>query len=437
MPRWFKIRRTSFPALRFSATLAILITGLNIPSAAFAADSPQFRGPDRSGIFPETGLLDSWPDDGPKMLWSVDGLGEGFASVSVADGRIFVTGMEDRRGRIFAFDLAGKKLWQREYGGEHSGNGYPGTRTTPTVDGDRIFLMSSEGLAVALEVKTGEKIWQADLLERFAGTNIYFGMAESPLIVDDKVIFTPGGKDASVVALDKATGRTVWTSKGLSDKSAYCSARLYDNGRHRQVITLVEKHLVGLDPETGNLLWKEPYSATYDIHAVSPVFTGDKIYVSHGYGQGGKLFELAEDGRSAGEVWTEKKLDVHHGGAVVVDGVIYGAASNKTWMALDVATGEILASIRRLGKGSVISADGLLYGYIESGDVLLVRPDPENFEVVSSFEIDEGSGHHWAHPVISDGVLYIRHGEVLIAFDIRAGDGSRAGDEAHKPEAAL
>ena len=405
-------------------TIAALTGGLLLAPLG-AADSPQFRGPDRNGIFPESELLKSWPEGGPPQLWSVEGLGEGYASVSVSNGRIYTTGKfsskggETHEGKVFAFDLQGKKLWESTYGEEHSGNGYPGTRTTPTIDGDSLFLFNALGKAIALDAATGEKRWEVDTFARFDGKNTYFGAAESPLVLDGKVIVTPGGKDASVVALDRKTGETVWTTKGLSDAPGYCSPQLYEHGEHRQVVTLVAKHLVGIDPASGKVIWKTPVEASYDIHATSPVFDGNVIYVSHGYNHGGKAFRLAADGKSVSPMWTEEKLDIHHGGAVVVGGKIYGASSKKTWYALDTQTGERVAEISRLGKGSVIYADGLLYGYVESGDVLLVDPRPSNFKLISSFAIEKGSAQHWAHPVLSDGVLYIRHGEVLMAFDVK------------------
>jgi len=169
------------------------------------------------------------------------------------------------------------------------------------------------------------------------------------------------------------------------------------------------------------VLWRAPSEVNYDIHAVSPAFHGDTIYISHGYDQGGKAFQLAADGKSVSEKWTEEKLDVHHGGVVVMGGHIYGAASNGGWYALDTASGKIAAEIPRLGKGAVVTADGLLYGYTEKGEVLLVDPDPAAFEVISSFAIEQGSGNHWSHPVVSGGVLYVRHGEVLMAYDVKGG----------------
>lgn len=398
---------------RHLATLSIALLAL---ASTAVADSPQFRGPDRDGIFPAKNLLKSWPEGGPKQLWSVSGLGEGYTSVAIAGGRVYTTGASGGTGSVFAFDTAGKSLWKTPYGEIHNGSGYPGTRTTPTFDDGLVYIMSSMGKAAAFDVESGEVRWQRDLDNR----NIRWGITESPLVVDDKAIFTPGGS-ATMVALDKKTGAEKWALTSFSEPSAYCSPRLFDDGRRRQIITLTKGHLIGVDPDSGELLWRQSYPGRYDIHAVSPIFAGGSIYVSDGYGQGGKMFDLAGDGRSVSLAWKEDDLDVHHGGAVVVRSVIYGAADNGTWHALDAGSGETKATIRRLGKGSVVYADGLLYGYTERGEVVLVNPDPGNFAVVSRFKITEGDGQHWAHPVVDNGVLYIRHGDVLMAFDINAG----------------
>ena len=318
------------------ASAALVLAVLFLANPVFAADSPQFRGPERDGVFPETGLARSWPEGGPPLLWSADGLGEGFASVAVVGGKVYTTGKHGDRESAFAFDAAGKLEWQTDYGAAHSGNGYPGSRTTPSVAdtsdrNDALYLLSSMGKAVSLDAESGGLRWEVDILEKFDGKNLRFGVSESPLIDGERVIYTPGGKQATVVALDRQTGETVWASPALGDLSAYCNPRIFDQGGRRQIVTLVQKHLVGIDPETGGVLWREPVKAQYDIHAVSPVFDGDKIFVSHGYDQGSKLFELAADGKSVTRKWSKDELDVHHGGAVAIGGRIYGAASNGTW----------------------------------------------------------------------------------------------------------
>ncbi len=413
MPR-IRARALILASSLAALTLLLLSTGLQ-------AETLQFRGPDRDGIYSATGLAKSWPEGGPKMLWSATGLNEGYASVSVASGKIFTTGMKDQQGTVFAFDTAGKKLWATTYGEEHKGNGYPGTRTTPTYDDGTVYVLSSMGQAVALDATTGKIQWQVNILESFGAENLYFGVSESPLVDGENVIFTPGGKDAVVVALNKKTGETHWVTKGLPGPSAYCSPRILEHGKHRQLVTFLAKEMIGIDPESGSLLWRHEVPVSYDIHANSPLFDGDMIYVSHAYGKGSQAFRLAADGKSVSPVWSEEKLDIHHGGGVLLNGNLYGAADKKTWHILDGKSGESLASIRRLGKGAVVFADGLLYGYTEAGEVLLVNPDPKSFEVISRFEITQGEGQHWAHPVITDGVLYIRHGDALMAFDIAAG----------------
>ncbi len=408
---------------------AILILTLILTAPlAFADDVPRFRGAHSDGVFAETGLLQAWPEGGPKLKWEASGLGESYASMTVVGGRIYTTGLAGGRGSVFALDDGGKLQWQQDYGAEFDGRGYPGTRNTPTVDGGRLFTLSSLGKAVSLDAETGALRWQVDLLETFGGKSTYFGMAEQPLITDGKVIYTAGGTDATVVALDPDTGKTLWTSKGLSETSAYCSPRLFDDGSRRQIVTLVAKSMVGLDPADGKVLWRQGLEKQYDIQANSPVFHGDTIYVSHGYDQGGQAFQLAAAGASVKEQWTEAELDVHHGGAVAHGDHIYGAASGGTWYALDATTGRPAANIRRLGKGSMVYADGRLYGYTEKGKVLLVDPDPANFAVVSSFDVTRGEGNHWSHPVIANGTLYVRHGDVLMAYDVRAAAGGDAGE---------
>lgn len=224
-----------------------------------------------------------------------------------------------------------------------------------------------------------------------------------------------------MVALDTDTGDTVWTSEGLSENASYCSPSIWESDGHRQLVTMTAVHLVGLDPGTGRVLWRTPMPASHDIHANSPIFDGDLVYVSR-HGHGSDALRLAADGRSVTPVWSQEALDVHHGGLVLVDGRLYGAALQKSWHALDAASGEVLASIPRLGKGSLVYADGRLYGYVESGEVLLVDPEPERFGVISRFRIEAGAGAHWSHLVVADRVLYVRHGDVLMAYDVSAGD---------------
>ena len=365
--------------------------------------------------------MKQWPDAGPAELWSYTGLGEGFSSVAIANGVAYTTGMISREGYLFAIDSQGKVKYKVNYGPEWDRPGSsPGTRTTPTIDGERVYLMSGRGRLACYGAADGKRLWYVDTLKKFGGHNIGWGIAESVLIDGDKVVCTPGGKDAAVVALNKMTGETVWTSKGLSQSSAYCSPILVEQGGKRLVVTLVEKALVGIDADTGQVYWTVPHPVSYGIQAVSPLCKDGTIFVSNGYRHGSVGFSLSADGTAVEQKWSEKSLDIHHGGAVLLNGNVHGASTKGQWICLDLATGKVAFSARLVGKGSVVYADGMLYAYGENGKVGLVGIKPDGYELVSSFKVRKGSTEHWAHPAISDGRLYIRHGDTLVCYDIKA-----------------
>jgi outer membrane protein assembly factor BamB len=406
------------PSRRIVVALSIILAGM---SAAVAAEWPQFRGPGRDGTSPETGLMKQWPDGGPVELWSCGGLGIGYSSVAIADGVVYTCGMIGGQGYLFAIDSQGKIRYKVSYGPEwdKAGNS-PGTRTTPTVVGERLYIMSGQGRIACHGTTEGQCIWHVDTLQKLGGRNIRWGIAESVLVHADKVICTPGGQDATVVALDRMTGTTYWTSKGLSQLSGYCSPVLVERGSNRLLLTLVERALVGIDVYTGRVYWTIPHQVSYDIQAVSPLYKDGMIFVSNGYRHGSLGVALSPDGTSAEQKWAEKSLDIHHGGAVLVDGKVHGSSTKGEWICLDLATGKVAFSDKLVGKGSVIHVDGMLYGYGENGKVGLIKIKPDGYELVSSFQVKKGSDEHWAHPAISDGRLYIRHGDTLMCYDIRA-----------------
>ena len=402
--------------------LSILLTG----GMCYSDDWNEFRGPNREGKSAETGLLKKWPEGGPKLIWSVEGLGIGFSSVAVVDGFIYTTGMFGSEGFLFAYDLNGKLQWKVSYGPEWQ-RSHRGTRTIPTVDNGRVYVFSGMGIMACFDAKTGEEKWAVDTLKKFQGKNIMWGIAGSVLIVGPNAICTPGGKDASVVALDKMTGQSVWTSKGLSEKSSYCSPALIETGGTELIVTMLERSVVGLDIKTGKVLWKDRINEGIGRHnhPVTPLYYDGHIYITAGYEIGGVKYRLSANGTKITKKWEDATLDVHHGGVVLVDGYLYGAnwTSNARgdWVCLDWDSGKVMYEAKWNGnKGSIIYADGMLYCYDENtGDVALVKASPKDFEIVSSFRITEGSGKHWAHPAISDGRLYIRHGDVLMAYDIK------------------
>ncbi len=394
---------------------------------ANAANWPQFRGPNRDGLSPETGLLKSWPADGPKLLWSYDQLGGGWGSAAIADQVIYIVGDVDKEETLFALNANGTLKWKTSYG-ERWRRSFPDARTTPTIDGDRIYVNSGQGKVVCFDRASGAVKWEVQTVKKFAGKYHSWGIAESPLIVENLVIATPGGKEGSVVALDKMTGKTVWTARELAEKGNYCSPILIQRGGKKIIATMLADHFVGIDAANGKVLWKDAFADYFpdakDINPVSPVYHEGFIYTTSGYDDGGALYELSADGLSIKRVWVDNTLDVHHGGVVLVDGVIYGSnwQGNRdgAWVALDWKTGKVLYEEKWSNKGAVIFADGMLYIYTEKeGKVALVKPNPQKFDVVSSFTIEMGDGEHWAHPSISNGRLYIRHGSVLMVYDIK------------------
>jgi hypothetical protein len=394
-----------------------------------ANDWPQFRGPNRDGKSAETGLLKEWPQGGPKLLWSVEGLGIGFSSVAISNGFLYTTGMIDGEGFLFTYDLAGNLKWKESYGPEWTGS-YKGTRTTPTIDGSRIYVFSGTGVMVCFETGGGRKIWEVNTLEKFEGRNVRWGMSGSPLIDGDRVYCTPGGKKGVIAALDKMTGRTIWAAAGLDELSAYSSAILIEKGGNHLLINVIQKSVICVNAHNGELIWREPYVTPSDTGGVTPVYRDGCVYVTSAvereFTRGGVMFELSADGTSVAEKWNDQTLDCGHGGVVLVDGYLYGSTFDGIpkgdWVCLAWDNGQVMYKAKWNGnKGSIIYADGMLYCYDENtGDVALVKALPEGFEIVSSFRVTQGSGSHWAHPVISDGRLYIRHGEALIAYDIKA-----------------
>jgi outer membrane protein assembly factor BamB len=417
---------------RYTRTIVIIAALLITTQVCFAADWPQFRGPNRDGKSAETGLLKSWPEGGPKLLWSVeDKLGLGFASITVVDGLIYTTGMVDNRGIVFAFDLNGKPLWETDYGPGWKGS-KKGTRTTPTYDNGKLYIISGYAKVVCLDAKTGKIIWEVDGKEKFGSQDIKWGISESPLIEGDKVIVTPGGPDATMVALDKLTSKTIWTTKGLSDKACYSSPIAFDRGANRVAVTLTNTNVIAVDVRSGKVLWKDAF-ANYqkgdenpkDINPPSPVYVDGCVYTTSGYNDGGAMYEVSADGTTFKRKWIDSTLDNHHGGVVILDGYIYGSNwlsnSKGNWVCLNWDTGKVMYETEWENKGPIIYADGLMYCYDEKkGNLALVKPTPEKFDVVSSFAITKGDGMHWGHPAISNGVLYVRHGHALMAFDIKA-----------------
>jgi outer membrane protein assembly factor BamB len=401
-------------------------------SACAAADWPQFRGPNRDGKSAETGLLKKWPQAGPRLIWSVEGLGSGYSSAAIANGLVYTTGKHGADGYIFCFDLNGKQKWKKPYGPEWT-KSYPATRSTPTVNDGRLYIFSGLGVVYCLDARTGTEIWSKDVATEFDGLFPRWGMSECLLVDGLKVIATPGGKKASVVALNKNTGDVLWACKELTEGSAYCNPVVFEYKGNRMIVTMLCDSVVGIDPETGKLLWRDCFDGYHTdrsrvVNPNAPVYFDGCVYTTSGYDNGGAMVQLSTDPTKIVHKWVDRTLDVHHGGVVFVDGYVYGAnfksMTKGNWACLEWETGKVMFDTAWQGnKGSTIYADGMLYCYAETtGYVGLAKATPDGFETVSSFKITAGKGKHWAHLSISDGRLYIRHGDVMMVYDISAKD---------------
>jgi outer membrane protein assembly factor BamB len=396
-------------------TLAILVFLAPIP-VLLSQVSENWRGPGRTGIYRESGLLQEWPAGGPEMLWAYEGLGKGFTSPVIAGGSIYITGMEGQTGFLYVISMEGKAERKYPYGPEFH-QSYPGSRSTPAVAGDMVYIVSGHGVLVCLDKNNGEIKWRRDLFNDFDGRNIRWGFTENLLVDGDRIYCTPGGKKYNLVALNRHNGDLIWASEGSGRLSAYCSPLLVDHYGRNMLITMMERHIVGLDALSGRVLWSHPYANNRNIHPNTPIYHQGSIFAFSGYGMGGIKLKLNSVGDAVTREWFSDDLDNQIGGAVLVDGFIYGSGDrNRFWFCVDWETGKTVYSARDFAKGTVIYADGRLYCYTERGELMLVEPAPGGFIIRGQADITLGSEQHWAHPVISNGVLYIRHGNALMAY---------------------
>jgi len=380
----------------------------------------QWRG-DRTGVFNETGLLKSWAENGPELLWHFDGLGEGHSSPAIANGKIYIKGMTDGRGFLFVFDLNGNLLNKIEYGEEWNRN-YNGTRGTVTASDGKIYFISGHGVLYCYDQNTLNLVWKKDLLQEFDAPNIIWGITESPLIIGDKIIATPGGAEHNVVALNKHNGELIWSSPGMGERSAYCSPLFIDSQEVPLIVTITHGHIMGLEATTGKLLWAHESRNRNGIHSNTPIYSDGMIFwasVEHG----ATMLRLTDGGRNSEIVWHIPEWDNMMGGFVKYDGHIYASSSghrnNGDWFCVEWHTGEIKWQEAGLGASIVILNDGMLYIYTDRGEMVLARATPEKFDIVSRFPITLGTDQHWAHPILYDGVLYVRRGDTLMAYKVR------------------
>jgi outer membrane protein assembly factor BamB len=419
--------RTMLTSLQAPALLiAILCPGGPSALAGEAPSWPQFRGPKGDGLSTETGLLKQWPEAGPKLLWTAEGLGFGFGSVTVAEGKIYAAGDLDKRNVITALGMDGAIQWRFENGSSWD-DPTPGARSTPTFDGGRVYHENAHGAVVCLDANTGQRNWGRNLAEEFGGRYSSWGYAESLVIDGDHVLCCPGG-DTAMVALNKNTGGTVWRSPSAGEPAGYSTPVLAEFQGLRMVLTMSERSLIGVNADTGGLLFRfEHFTPKYVANCVSPVYHDGHVLISGGSGKGCVLLKLSVDGKAAAvePVWRTENLDNRHGGVILLDGFLYGASqlTNKgKWVCLEWQTGTLRYAEPGVGEGSITSAEGMLYTLSEGRKLGLVKATPAGHEVTSQFEIPAGGkGATWAHPVVCGGRLYVRHGDRLYAYDVQAG----------------
>ncbi len=385
-----------------------------------AQDQVQWRN-DRTGIYKETGLLKSWPENGPELLWHLGGLGNGYSSVSINKDRLFVTGYQEGKGYLYVLGMDGKLQQKIEYGAEWDADGYIGARSSVMHDGDKLYIVSGLAELFCFDTQTMKLLWKKNYQKEYEAENTKHGWNGPPLIVDEKLIIAPGGKKDHIVALNKSTGDVIWSTKGATenDMSGYATPIYISDQQTPQVVAMMSGHIIGVDIANGTLLWSYAHTNRFGEHPNTPVYSNNMLLCTSAYGKGSVMLRLTNGGRSVEKVWENTDLSHKTGNTMRIGDYVYGSGERTDWHCVDWKTGETKYSDRVLGVGTIIAAEDLLYCYSEKGEMALVKPNAEKFDIVSKFPITLGTEQHWAHPVIYKGVLYIRHGDTLMAYNIK------------------
>lgn len=410
---------------KLSIIFLIFITTVNL---TIAQKISEWREDNRTGISSEKGLLKSWPENGPEMLWVNEELPTGFSSVTFGNNSIYITGLSDNKDILVSLDTTGKIKWKIPYGRSWNGS-YPDTRCTPTVEGNRVYVSSGYGDLACIDAINGTIIWSLKASETYKGTYGPWGIAESLIVDGNRLYFTPGGPETMMIAVDKTSGKLIWKSASLNDNPAYVSPLLVNHAGNKFIVNVSASYVFAVDPSSGRIIWKvkhldiNPDKAEV-IKCVTPVYNDGMIYITGGYDHGSFMLKLTDGGNNAAVAWTDNILDVHHGGVVLVNGYLYGSNwlsnGDGNWCCIDWKTGAKKYEEHWKCKGSIIAAGDMLYIYDErSGNVGLVKANPAKFDLVSTFRITKGSGPYWAHPVIHNKKLYLRHGKALMVYNIK------------------
>ena len=414
----------------------IILSVLAGIAVCHGANVTQWRGEGRMGIYQEKDLLKEWPAGGPKLLWSIEDLGEGYSSVIVVDGKIYTTGLgtDANAGKelLYALDKDGKQLWSVVYGenwggAEPKGGDYAPARSTPTFVDGKFYVVSGKG-DVACITLDGKVAWTASIPNDYKGKPGSWGWSISPLVHDGKVICTIASSDGAVLALDAKTGKKAWLSGSLSGNASFVSSNLIEKKGKKQVVGMNSDFIFGVDPANGKIEWKSPLAELktfgegggnrVDINCVTPILVGDHVISGTGYNVATYAFKVNDALTDGKLVWMNRDVPVHHGGILADDGLVWAAGDKNVLAGMDATTGETKAQ-EKWGKGSVVAADGMLYSYTERGEFGLFEMNKDNPVKKGGFPVTKGTQQHWSHPVICDGILYVRHGNALMAYEVK------------------
>ena len=413
--------------MRFPIAAALLLAA---GASSAEEDWPQWRGPNRDGISRETGLLADWPEGGPELVFRADGLGAGYSTVSIAGGRMFTLGMASGREWVFALDAqTGALLWSTPHGAGYRDGRGDGPRSAPTVVEGRVIVLGARGRLSSLDAATGQTAWTVDLLEEVGGRNISWGISESPLVSGDRVLVSPGGRSAGFAAFDRENGELVWTAAG--DEAGYASPIEVDLPGAPHVVFFSGERAVGIRTDDGAVLWSFEGASNRTANIATPVVVpaaagAVRVFLSSDYGTGGALVELRSDGSggvAATEIWFSRNLRAHHASPILHDGVLYGF-SGSIFTALDIETGGLFWRDRSVRKGSLTFADDRIYVFTERGEAVLLAPSRAGYDEKGRFAFpreDRSRRDTWSHPVVSNGLLYLRDQDVLLAYDVASG----------------
>jgi outer membrane protein assembly factor BamB len=410
--------KPSNPVVSVVLTSAVVLSLSTVAFNRALDDWPQWRGPNRDGISAEKGLLKDWPQGGPPLAWKVNGAGEGYSSFAASQGKLFTLGARGDTEYVMAYDAGtGKRLWETAHGRRFSNDRGDGPRATPTIEGDRVYAFGASGDLSVLDASTGKPYWTVNVLKQYRGSNIQWGLSESPLVLSDRILVNAGGP---IVALKKTDGSLLWKHDGASP-AGYSSAVLQKTGNVSQAIFFTSDRVIGVDVSNGRNLWSYSPVANNVANIATPIVRGNRVFVSSDYGTGSALLELTASGNDvkAREVYFTRAMKNHHATCVLIGDYLYGFDS-AILTALNFDTGKVAWQHRSVGKGSLVFADERLYLFSENGVVGLAEASPTGYREHGRFELQTGRLPTWSHPIVSGGKLFLRDQDTIYAYDVRA-----------------